>query len=221
MWGLPFLPPPRPTMAWVSSVRGLLACAVLVRIITISLLLVASSRVPSFDKSALLLLPPSHQYLEPFVRWDTLYFVKIAVKGYQNEQELAFTPGLPLVMRVVGMGIRLVKGESGPVEVPDVVMGGMVACFIAGVGATLALYTYVRTNDLEDLPHISPQAVPRAHARQVLLAPHRQSIPHPRIPSDSQCRTLHRGVLSALHLCRDAVLPTTQVDPRVVVLVHR
>jgi hypothetical protein len=206
-------------MAWVTSVRGLLTYAVLVRLITITLLLAASSRVPSFDKSAFLLLPPSHHYLEPFVRWDTLYFVKIAFRGYQNEQELAFTPGLPLVMRIVGMGIRLAKGQSGAVEVPDVVMGGLVACFIAGVGATLALYKYVRLNDLQTLANISPQALPRAHTRQVLRTPRRQSIPHSRIPSNSQCRTLHRSVLSAVHVRRDAVLPSTEVDLSFVVLV--
>ncbi|TPX71165.1 hypothetical protein SpCBS45565_g01353 [Spizellomyces sp. 'palustris'] len=39
--------------------------------------------------------------LAPFVRWDAVYFLKIAEAGYTYEQEFAFFPGLPLLMRAL------------------------------------------------------------------------------------------------------------------------
>jgi hypothetical protein len=39
--------------------------------------------------------------VKPFVRWDAIYFLSIAERGYVYEQEHAFFFGLPLLMRMV------------------------------------------------------------------------------------------------------------------------
>lgn len=36
----------------------------------------------------------------PFVRWDALYQLDIALNGYRSEQQLAFFPGYPMVIRL-------------------------------------------------------------------------------------------------------------------------
>lgn len=122
----------RPVLTFVSG-------GIAVRLATLTLLFLASRVVPSFDTSALVLLPATHHYLEPLVRWDTLYFANIAVRGYLNEQEMAFMPGLPVVMHLAGRGVRW-AGGGGPVEVQEAVIGGVLATAMAGIAATVALY---------------------------------------------------------------------------------
>ena len=42
-------------------------------------------------------------WTEGFVRWDAVYFLKLAERGsYAYEQEFAFFPGLPILMRALG-----------------------------------------------------------------------------------------------------------------------
>lgn len=122
-----------------SPVLAFVAGGIAVRLATLALLFLASRVVPSFDTSALVLLPTTHHYLEPLVRWDAFYFANIAVRGYVNEQEMAFMPGLPAVMHLAGRGVRWVSG-GGPVEVQDAVLGGVLATAVAGIAATVALY---------------------------------------------------------------------------------
>lgn len=43
----------------------------------------------------------SERVLNAFVRWDAVYFLSIAEKGYIYEQDFAFFPGLPFFMRVL------------------------------------------------------------------------------------------------------------------------
>lgn len=43
-----------------------------------------------------------------FVRWDAVYFLDIAeTRGYRNEQNAAFLPGLPLLVSLLASGERL------------------------------------------------------------------------------------------------------------------
>lgn len=55
------------------------------------------------------------EVLAPFARWDAVYFVSIAKDGYQFEQQHAFFPLLPLLLRLGGQlfqtfGISLLTG---------------------------------------------------------------------------------------------------------------
>ncbi len=39
-----------------------------------------------------------------YMKWDSIYFMRIAEVGYEYEQQLAFFPLYPLCMRIVGYG---------------------------------------------------------------------------------------------------------------------
>ncbi|KAH8083507.1 GPI mannosyltransferase 2 [Filobasidium floriforme] len=85
--------------------------------------------------------------LEPFVKWDNLYFAQIAVRGYQHEQELAFMPIWPLVMRWSGMAVQKLRlllavgsstqygsSQTGALlGINDVVLGGVIVTNIVSV----------------------------------------------------------------------------------------
>ena len=58
--------------------------------------------VPAFDKSASEILARNDLWLEGLLRWDALHFERIARDGYTFEQEFAFMPALPRVMRFFG-----------------------------------------------------------------------------------------------------------------------
>ena len=50
--------------------------------------------------------------LTPFARWDSIYFLKIAHDGYQWEQQYAFFPLYPLLMRHLASLLSLITGWS-------------------------------------------------------------------------------------------------------------
>ena len=114
------------------------------RLLTSTLLLALHSLLPAFDSSAQPLLAPDPRarWLEPFLRWDALYFASIATRGYRYEQELAFSPGLPGAMHLAGRAVGWIEGGGweGQVGVREAVVGGVVVSWAAGVGAVLALY---------------------------------------------------------------------------------
>lgn len=103
----------------------------------------------AFDTSASILLEQSSVVdadspLQHFLRWDALYYVKIALEGYRHEQELAFLPGWPLCMRIAGEAVRYArnfkgKGPTG-LDVFDVVVGGVVMANALSVAASVAFY---------------------------------------------------------------------------------
>jgi GPI mannosyltransferase 2 len=92
--------------------------------------------LPSFDSSSTTL---QLAQLEPFVRWDTVYFLRIALNGYEHEQQAAFMPGLPGLMRLGAEAGRWGRG-AGELEVADAVLSGMLASAVAGTVAALCLY---------------------------------------------------------------------------------
>jgi phosphatidylinositol glycan class V len=42
------------------------------------------------------------QLVTPLVRWDAIWFLDIGMHGYRVEQQYAFLPGLPYLMRYIG-----------------------------------------------------------------------------------------------------------------------
>ncbi|KAI9138277.1 GPI mannosyltransferase 2 [Paraphysoderma sedebokerense] len=79
--------------------------------------------IPAFDSSANTLLSLSNgsenftvsnveqqlsKVISPFVRWDSVYFLKIAERGYLYEQEFAFWPLLPFLMNRLAYVLELV-----------------------------------------------------------------------------------------------------------------
>lgn len=77
------------------------------------LLLLSSSRLPLFDSSPLLL--SNSIFSQPLLRWDSFHFLHIAQHGYVYENEWAFLPGAPFVVRISANLLRfLFSSQSNP-----------------------------------------------------------------------------------------------------------
>lgn len=133
-------------MARAPSLRTTLLLAVVYRLAAVGLLELASALVPLFDRAPDDLLP-SASPVQPFVRWDVLWFVPVALRGgYAIEQETAFGWGWLGTMRALGQVVRRLRTEeagAGELSVEDVVLGGMVGSWAAGLAATALLYECV------------------------------------------------------------------------------
>lgn len=129
-------------MSIVSPVRTIIVLSLLTRILTSSCLILLPLILPSFDSSSTLLI--SNPYLQSFLRWDTVYFLQIAQRGYKYEQELAFMPGLPGILRLGGFLSKLIRGSVGVngdlMNEEDMMIFAILISWSAGICATLALY---------------------------------------------------------------------------------
>ena len=94
--------------------NGIIKFAILYRALIISLCLLVGYNFLDYDTSASVILQSSssHEgscqkvghFLSPLtMRWDAVYFFNIAKRGYEFEQEFAFFPGYPFIMRVLGL----------------------------------------------------------------------------------------------------------------------
>ena len=133
-----------------STTRVLLA-SVLWRVVCVCLLLVSTHAQPAFDTSGelvrLTLRPGAWDaywdaWAAPFVRWDTVYFVAMAERGYVYEQMLAFQPGIVHVLRVMGSVPRVWGAPWSPT---CAVLGGAIAANLASILAPVLLYRLLRT----------------------------------------------------------------------------
>jgi phosphatidylinositol glycan class V len=85
--------------------------ALITRLCTFALGFLTTLLVPDFDYSGRLILHETHNYgaidsalkhlLIMFLRWDAIYFLDISENGYSLEQEHAFFPLLPLLVKAV------------------------------------------------------------------------------------------------------------------------
>src|SRR6186713_555680 len=92
-----------------NETRIILGAAITLRLWSCAVLWLLPRIFPPFDTSGDLFVEPYMQ-LAGFVRWDTLYFVRIAMHGYQLEQEWAFQPGLPFLLAYLGRQVKDIRG---------------------------------------------------------------------------------------------------------------
>ncbi|KAI0367932.1 mannosyltransferase [Pilatotrama ljubarskyi] len=107
------------------------------------LLTVLSSRLPLFDASPHVLLGDSqrspsslrHTLASAVLRWDTFHFAHIAEEGYLYENEWAFFPGVPWVMRTCASVLRATGLSQQPAGVPfeweELLLGGLIASSVS------------------------------------------------------------------------------------------
>ncbi|KAH9939650.1 glycosyltransferase family 76 protein [Epithele typhae] len=133
------------TTAWLSDPaqhrRVLLSLSLIASLATF-LLTAISAQFPPFDASPKVLLfsngSPSlpRALASTVLRWDAFYFAHIAREGYVYEQEWAFFPGSPLIMRMVGSVFP--QSEEG-LSWELALLGGLVASSVSAF-SVLTLY---------------------------------------------------------------------------------
>ncbi|GAA5911269.1 hypothetical protein JCM6882_004081 [Rhodosporidiobolus microsporus] len=119
---------------------SLILLSLLLRLST-SLLLLLLRPLPSFRTDATPLSVPLSPALDPFVRWDAVHFVHLALFGYvREERTAAFGWGLTRgVMRLGGGTVAWMRGKE-EVGADEVVLAGMVGSTLATTLASLVLY---------------------------------------------------------------------------------
>ncbi|GAA5867644.1 hypothetical protein JCM3774_001543 [Rhodotorula dairenensis] len=125
----------RAPIAWI------VAASVLLRLSTSALLVAAHLLLPTWDAEVTTLSHPISPYLDPFVRWDTVHFAHIALDGYTSDQQSAFLPGLPALMRFGGEGVhRVHTGAAGTATADDIVLAGVVLSAVASTTAAIVFH---------------------------------------------------------------------------------
>eukprot|EP01113_Clastostelium_recurvatum_P050756 TRINITY_DN9692_c0_g1_i1.p1 TRINITY_DN9692_c0_g1~~TRINITY_DN9692_c0_g1_i1.p1 ORF type:complete len:508 (-),score=92.78 TRINITY_DN9692_c0_g1_i1:6-1373(-) len=110
------------------------------------------------------------------VRWDAIYFVGIAQKGYEYEQEHAFFPLLPCLMQGLSRVITMVTGGMIS-DLSAVVIAGVLLSNIACIIAAVELYKLVyQLIDNETLAYNSALLFSMSPASIFLSAPYTESI---------------------------------------------
>lgn len=138
---------PTPTLV-DDHFRLLNVCTVAARACTISLVFLAS-HLPSFDSSASTQFDDSTPYLtSSLLRWDAFHFAHIAREGYVYEHEWAFSPGLPLVMNILGRLSHSLKSFGGGPDLgwENVLFGGAVAAVACNSTRTLYRLSFHHLN---------------------------------------------------------------------------
>ncbi|TNY17693.1 GPI mannosyltransferase 2 [Rhodotorula diobovata] len=123
-----------------SPTRTIVRASLTLRAVTSLALLLLGSLLPSFETDAATLREPVAWWARPFVRWDTVHFVNVALGGYPNEWEAAFMPGLPGLMRAGGEVLHWLSRAGGAVSGNEVVVAGLVLTIAATTAAALCLH---------------------------------------------------------------------------------
>ena len=87
--------------------KRILLWSIVCRLATVALILASSRFVHPFDDSGRIAIPSDRPTLDslvlPFVQWDTIHFLEIAQNGYTTEQQFAFMPGMPWLLRLAAI----------------------------------------------------------------------------------------------------------------------
>jgi hypothetical protein len=182
------------------------SASVLIRALTLLVLFAAHVVVPTWDPEGRVFLQDSGSslVLEPLVRWDTVHYARIALGGYAREQDFAFAPGLPFVMRLGSRLSTLSPGLVTPLSCA-IVVGAAMAAVMSTVAAVLLYKCFLslRTRSLPNLTLLffqafSPDLWPPRIRTSLSTPLHLSS------SSTNFCRSLHRAVLRGLRLFRNA-----------------
>ncbi|KAI8394062.1 dolichol-p-mannose mannosyltransferase [Radiomyces spectabilis] len=130
------------------KLHGVYAVATISRLITITLAVISGLWTGTYDSSASIQLSSvsnvGRSILSVFLRWDALYFLHIADKGYIYEQEHAFLPGMPLVARLLANTVfRPLHVYLG--RQYTLLLSGIVTANVSFILAAGALYSLTRS----------------------------------------------------------------------------
>ncbi|ORX69897.1 mannosyltransferase, partial [Linderina pennispora] len=133
------------------------------RLVALTLGIAANAIYDDYDTSVFLILPRASTHIQQLlravaqvvVRWDSFYFLHISESGYVFEQEHAFFPLLPGLMRLLDSTVlaplHLVVDRQ-----LSLTIAGLVVCNLAFVLAAVALYKLgCRTLKNESLAYIA------------------------------------------------------------------
>jgi phosphatidylinositol glycan class V len=103
--------------AWLNAdQKRILRWSIARQLAILALMAATTCLIAPFDDSGTLLLAGSSRssilahIALPFTQWDTLHFLGIAKDGYATEQQFAFMPGVPLLLRFFGRGLASSRG---------------------------------------------------------------------------------------------------------------
>ncbi|KAJ2296853.1 ER membrane glycoprotein subunit of the GPI transamidase complex-like protein [Coemansia sp. RSA 2706] len=129
--------------------RAVVKYAALSRLASLALALASRAIVGDYDASAQVVLAgtaslpaqAARALAQVVLRWDSFYFVHIAGSGYTYEQEHAFFPLLPAMMRLLASTalapVALVAGEQVALAVAGAVVSNV--CFVLAATTLYAL----------------------------------------------------------------------------------
>jgi phosphatidylinositol glycan class V len=121
--------------------NNLIPLTLFLRLLILLLTYLPSAYLPPFDSSHLLV----HHSPLGGLKWDAIHYTSIALHGYEYEQQGAWMPLWPLIMRYAGWIGYYIMGKEGELGVEDVVRGGEGVNLIMNLGSTYMLYKYVYT----------------------------------------------------------------------------
>ncbi|TFK86242.1 glycosyltransferase family 76 protein [Polyporus arcularius HHB13444] len=133
-----------------SNHKRVLAVASATATVATLILTVAAAQLPLFDSSPSIVLPPPedgrfslrHALASAVLRWDAFHFVPIAKEGYTYENQWAFFPGTPFVIRIVGKLVDAAFSFLGAHPAPGwegILLGSMISPVLS-VLSVLRLY---------------------------------------------------------------------------------
>ncbi|TIA83861.1 hypothetical protein E3P98_00465 [Wallemia ichthyophaga] len=131
-----------------------------------SIVLVASAILSSFDTSAEILLGSQTNALtRSILRWDVFHFLSRAMNsygGWRSEHEIAFMPGIPLLMRGCGLVMATIR-DAHTLTLSDTLIASAFLANLISLLAPLELYRLTRVV----YPHYTPA---QAAAPALLMA---------------------------------------------------
>lgn len=125
---------------------------------TLLFLVIANCPGPGYDTSTTLLTEADESaHILKFVRWDAIYFVRAAQRGYLFEQEWAFSYGYLLKGLISGMYVLLrrllhlliyycaVFSDGNNIQPPEIAIIGVILSHLTHFLSVLVLYNLTKT----------------------------------------------------------------------------